>query len=433
MKYKIEEIKNKILCGDALEELKKFPDECVDCIITSPPYWGLRFYGEETKKIWDGDPNCQHEWKTHIQNKRKGSTFSDSSIIVPSRLEINKLQEIKSDFCQKCGAWYGQLGLEPTLDLFLKHLLQITAELKRVLKKSGVMFWNMGDCYWGGHAGGSIYGNIVSKEREKDIKGFQLEKGRPQSKPPKKYQEKCLVLQNWRLILRMVDEQQWVLRNVIIWYKPNHMPSSVKDRFTNAYEPVFMLVKSKKYYFDLDAVRVPHKAGNYAGFNTEYEYRMNLRKDKVYQHHSPYTQRIGENKKQTHYPKDQAEIFGSPRARYWRETERDKALGLDYERNFRGRNPLIGKNPGDLWTISTQPAPPEARGKFFAIFPEKLVEPMILAGCPKDGIVLDPFIGSGTTAVVAKKLGRNFIGIELNPEYVKIAEERLKKIPNPLL
>jgi len=92
----------------------------------------------------------------------------------------------------------------------------------------------------------------------------------------------------------------------------------------------------------------------------------------------------------------------------------------------------LGKNPGDVWEISTQPAPPEARGKHFALFPEKLIIPMILAGCPVGGLVLDPFMGAGTTAVVAKKLGRNYLGIEINPEFVEIAEKRLKKIPENL-
>ncbi len=403
---------NKIIQGDALEILKQMPDECVDTIITSPPYWGLRDYGVE-----------------------------------------------------------GQIGLESTLEEYLEKLLKITAELKRVLKKSGVMFWNHGDCYGGSGCGKGDYRN--NNKRNLSVPKLYSKKPNPQLQ----LLAKCLVLQNWRLILKMIDEQGWILRNTIIWHKPNHMPSSVKDRFTNAYEPVFMLVKNKKYYFDLDAVRVPHtvcgvtdkrpmgilrqKLYPNSGYNksndphlAQYKFNYRVRDAEKKSEQCPQfkaTKEEIERYKQTHYPQDQAENFGSPRARYWREKEKinwkqrnfeprngfdDLRYGkslMDYYKDSPIKGNPKGKNPGDLWRIPTQPAPPEVRGKFFAIFPEKLVEPMILAGCPKNRIVLDPFLGSGTTAVVAKKLGRNFIGIELNPEYAKIAEARIKAIQKPLL
>ena len=137
-----------------------------------------------------------------------------------------------------------------------------------------------------------------------------------------------------------LQDDGWVLRNDLIWYKKNSMPSPVKDRRNNTYEHVFHFVKSRKYYYDLDAVRVPHK----------------------------------------------------------------------------------GKNPGDLLNINTQPFP-EAH---FAVYPMKLIEPLILASCPRGGIVLDPFSGAGTTAIVAKKLRTNFIGFEISKEYVDIANKRIK-------
>jgi DNA modification methylase len=144
----------------------------------------------------------------------------------------------------------------------------------------------------------------------------------------------------------------------------------------------------------------------------------------------------------THYPQDQAESFGSPRARYWREEKEIPyhpagdptihGMRLPPQPNQEGAFHPLGKNPGDLWTIPTQPAPPEVRGKHFATFPEKLIEPMILAGCPPNGIVLDPFAGSCTSAVVAKRLGRNYIMIELNPQYCEVGKKRLEKTPSPL-
>ena len=140
----IKQFENKIIQGDTLAVLKTFPDESVDCIITSPPYWGLRDYGEETKTIWNGDKNCEHQWQ--LKKKKdpmdRGGTGTHDAPRDRKNVKHGQKWEMKgfeSGFCQKCGAWYGQLGLEPTIESYLEHLLQITAELKRVLKKSGVM------------------------------------------------------------------------------------------------------------------------------------------------------------------------------------------------------------------------------------------------------------------------------------------------------
>jgi len=191
-----------IINGNALEELKKLPDESIDCIITSPPYYGLRAYkGAETN------------WRD----------------------------------------WQGQLGLEPTYQMYLDHLLMITDELKRVLKKTGTLFWNMGDTYVGGHIGGSIYNKEWYISSTDAIP--QITKGRPQSRV-KDIPEKSLMMLPERFAIGMI-EQGWILRNKIVWFKPNGLPSSIKDRFTNKWEYIFFFVKSRKYYFDLDAVRKP--------------------------------------------------------------------------------------------------------------------------------------------------------------------------------
>lgn len=374
--------------GHVLEVLKQLPDECVDCVVTSPPYWCLRRY-PKAETIWDGKPDCKHEWK--------------------------------NEYCIKCGAWRGQLGLEPTLELYLDHLLQIMKELKRVLKETGVIFWNHGDNYC----------------------------------------EKCMNLQNYRFILRCIDALGLTLRNVIIWHKPNALPSSVTDRFALSYEPVFMLVKSKKYWFDLDAVRIPYKpsgierrkypVGGFAGHPEVPEARL--------------AKGIKSGTKAVLLP----EI----------------------------PNPL-GKNPGDVWIIPTEGVP----DAHFATFPQKLVQTIVKAGTPRwickkckrprsrivkvyyesgkrfknekmltsearqqgqnpgpqgmkygranaqrvtvgwtdckckagwePGVVLDPFMGSGTVAVVATRLLRRWIGIEINEDYCQMTVNRLKQL-KPLL
>ena len=328
--------------------------------------------------------------------------------------------------------------MEPTLNQYLDNLLQVTSELRRVLKPTGVMFWNHGDCYGGSGCGKGDYRN--NNKRSISNPNLYCEKPNPHKNIP----AKCLAMQNYRLIIRMLDEQGWLLRNTIIWHKPNHMPSSVKDRFTGAYEPIFMLVKNKKYWFDLDAVRVPHKS-----------YEQEMRR------------KILDNKGKEHLRRD---LSNRPRNAYYY---------------------TLGKNPGDVWTIPTQPMPMA----HFATFPVRLIEPMVKAGCPQyickkcgtirkriietrykvhkeepdpkktteegrkannfgtmrfakataehytvgwtdcgcnagwsAGIVLDPFMGSGTTAVVSIELGRKWIGIELNPKYCEIAKKRIQKV-----
>jgi len=358
-----------------LTVLKTFPSDCIDTIITSPPYWGLRDYGVE-----------------------------------------------------------GQIGLEPTLEKYIRKMSAVTKELKRVLKPTGVMFWNHGDSYnshsWAGKSGfdKKDYGGMGNKTTHQGRSGML------------NMPTKCLMLQNYRLILKMVDEQGWILRNSIVWHKPNAMPSSVKDRFSNSYEPVFMLVKKKKYWFDLGAVRVAHKGSP-------------IGKDGVAKNDSSNQAWGGKG-----------------------------YLAIHKHNEY---NPL-GKNPGDLWRIPTHPFPQA----HFATFPPKLIEPMIKSSCPmwicekcgearvrisekkyvqpetrgstkisrskdkegfrpkaiystenktigwtgcdckadwKSGVVLDPFMGAGTTGMVAKELGRNYVGIELSKEYIKIAEARINK------
>lgn len=280
---------NDIICGNATEVMRDIDSESIDCIITSPPYWGLRDYGSE-----------------------------------------------------------GQIGLEPTLEEYHNKLLNITAECTRVLKATGTMFW--------------VHGNS--------------------------YSDKTLTMQNYRLSIRMVDEQGWILRNVLIWHKKNNMPSSVQDRFTNAYEPVFFYTKSSKYFFNLEAIRIPQKE--------ESKKRIVLAK---------------RQKKCNSIKNKEMHKFNNTYR-----TTKDICENLDPEK---------GKNPGDVSTLSVQPF----FGAHFAVFPETLIEPFIKAGCPKGGIVLDPFMGAGTTAVMAKKQGRLYRGIEINQEYIQIAKRRISNIP----
>jgi len=260
----------------------------------------------------------------------------------------------------------GQLGLEPNFEEFITKLCDIFDEVKRILRDDGTCWINLGDTYSGSGAGHKDTGKAV----------YSSDSFR--KKPTKTHlSDKCLTLVPFRFVIEMVN-RGWILRNVIIWYKPNCMPSSAKDRFTVDFEYLFFFVKNKKYWFETQREgSLPSKI-------------FNIRVRDVKKNKIKYEDRKASYKEVSNYKEGYREI--------------------------------IGRNKRTVWKIPTQPFP-EAH---FAVYPEKLCETPILAGCPKGGIVLDPFMGSGTTGLVARKLGRNYIGIELNKEYIELAEKRLK-------
>lgn len=264
----------------------------------------------------------------------------------------------------------GQLGLEATPEEYVQKMVQIFSGVKRVLKDGGTLWLNLGDSYNGsGGAGGLEYAKTKHKEFGKDF-----DMGRYQ--PPKKIiglKPKDLIGIPW-MVAFALRADGWYLRQDIIWHKPNPMPESVTDRCTKAHEYVFLLSKSQRYYYDAEAIKedaltTPYARGNIGKKNN------------------------GAIKQASQNVSDPQRIFG----------EDGKA------------------NKRSVWAVNTMPYT-EAH---FATFPEKLIVDMIKAGCPEGGIVLDPFMGAGTTAVVARKLNRNYIGFELNPDYIKIAENRL--------
>lgn len=281
----------------------------------------------------------------------------------------------------------GQLGLESRVDDWARSLRDIAREVHRVLVPTGTLWLNLGDTY-----------------------AMQVRQGAP---------AKSLLLAPER-VARLLQEDGWILRNKIVWAKPNPMPSSVRDRLTASYEVVYFFAKQPRYHFDLDAIRAPHTS------------------PKRNQNHTP-----------SRHP---------PRRQDWRGPNANRTNGLAaLQREGRAGHPL-GKNPGDVWTIPTA----SGTGSHHAAFPRALAERCILAGTPvarcrtcrapwaspvrrlghtavrlalqppcshqgppEPGVVLDPFIGSGTTAVAAEALDRNWIGIELNPTFTSEATQRI--------
>lgn len=261
-----------LLHGDALEQARTLPDGSVDCIVTSPPYYGLRDYGSD-----------------------------------------------------------GQYGLEETPAAYVETMRALFSELRRVLSDDGTLWLNIGDSY----------------SKNKNLLGIP-----------------------WRVAFALQDDG-WILRNSIIWEKPNAMPESVTDRLSGRHENIFMFSKSQRYWFDLDPIR------------QESEQRKPQPSDK----------------------KRPDEAWNS-------------STGLNPHHGQRTPH-VNGKNPGDIWSISTKPFP----GSHFAVFPPEIPRRAIVAGCKPGGTVLDPFSGSGTTGLVAQENGRKYVGIDISADYLKLSLE----------
>ncbi|MEU0521799.1 site-specific DNA-methyltransferase [Streptosporangium sp. NPDC006007] len=308
--------------GDAREVLSEIPDRSVDCLVTSPPYYGLR------------------------------------------------------DYCP------GQYGQEPTPDDYVDTLRTTFAEARRVLADDGTCWLNLGDVYAAnsdGYARGTDF-----NQRQPAV--------RPLARlavPPKN-----LLGMPWRVAFAL-QQNGWILRNAIVWHKPNAMPQPVLDRLSTRYELIFLLVKQRFYWFDLDAVREPYTGDRPLSRRT----RRGATKPTSIQTPWPSPGTYG-----------QAATDGGQHG--------NALLPTGQAHDTTHPN---GRNPGDVWTISTRPY----RGAHYAPFPIDIPLRAIAAGCRPGGTVLDPFSGAATTALAARHLGRQFIGIELNADYCALAKARL--------
>lgn len=335
--------RNQVLEGHVLARLADLPDESVHCVVTSPPYWGLRDYGVE-----------------------------------------------------------GQIGLEPSMGEFLERMVAVFREVRRVLRRDGTLWLNMGDTYntcagAGNRPGSGLHGDDWSGP-----------KCGPNRFPQRGLKPKDLCGIPWRLAFALQDEGWW-LRSDIIWAKPNPMPSSVTDRPGVAHEYIFLLTKSARYFYDADAVREPSKSMKAQNPRALGFVRDGLESDRPNQRAKQH--RPGRVEKVSMKAAPLVGAHGSMG---------HDGLGHRYDSTY--CNPA-GRNMRTVWEIAVNGFS-EAH---FATFPPKLVEPCIKAGCPRGGIVLDPFMGSGTTALVALSMGRDFVGIELNPDYAAMARRRISE------
>ncbi len=400
---------NIFIAVNCREGLNNLPDKSIDVVVTSPPYYGLRNYGDEAVTIWGGDSKCKHEWiesKIKVDNLRY-RVGHNSTVGNHKNKKIYTNDEVEEASCVRCGAWKGQLGLEPTPQMYISHIVDVCMEIYRVLKDEGSFYLNIGDSYY------SHRNSVNVMKGEKYLQPKQL-LGIP-----------------FRVMIEL-QNRGFILRNIIIWQKPNSIPNSVKDRRSTTWEPIFHFVKTDKYDFDLDTIRIPHKGtGGGPGF---------------------------------------------------------RAKAIEQNRNYNQREHPLGKNPGDILTIPTK----SSHESHYAVFPEafitELLKPHASKVCKKCGlpkkkitdvlenvitenlkkynyhlaqipsgvkrriikkmgqlervvgyeecdcgvgyrkkIVLDTFAGRGTVGKVAKKLGMDYILFDINPKNVEIAKRYINR------
>lgn len=459
-----------IRIGHVIDKLREMPDRSVHCVVTSPPYYGLRDYGLEPV-IWApvryapmaglpemtfpdyADPamfaGCDHDWGAWAENhdvreeaiagktRTTDRAYGDAS----RRFNGNHQKHAHGQCCRKCGAWRGCLGLEPTPELYIGHLVQVFREIRRVLRDDGTLWLNLGDSYSNGNR------RTRDADDKLDARGMTI-------RPNDGRKPKNLMGIPWMAAFAL-QADGWTLRSDIVWKKANAMPESVTDRPTKSHEFVFLLSKDERYFYDHVAIREPHSAESVARIKR-----------------------------------------GRAKGHKWENGPGDQTIANDLSKALHPS----GRNKRDVWAISTKPY----KGAHFAVMPPDLVEPCILAGaseagcCPHCGtpwrrelvritadapasyngssfrhgktrdaraalaavgespradrletvgwkpscdcsghkpvpcVVLDPFGGSGTTAMVARNLGRDWEIVEANPQYAALVDGRLGVPPTKL-
>lgn len=385
----------RILEGDALTVLRTLEAQSVQVCVTSPPYFGLRDYGTGS---WEGGlPDCDHR-EVSAQNRPGRETPGGRGGSFPTTERGYRAA------CGKCGANRvdRQLGLEKTPQLYVDAMVGVFREVKRVLRDDGTLWLNIGDSYSGSGKGGNPEdskwkGFVGNSQREAAATAYAGDDRLYGLRP------KNLIGIPWMLAFALRADG-WYLRSDIIWHKPNPMPESVTDRPTKAHEYLFLLTKSERYYYDADAIVEPVSP------NTNMRVSQNVAAQIGSERANGGGKTNGNMK---------AVVRGgvNPKAAL-------NAVGSKQNESFSQACslPVLQRNKRSVWTVTTQ----GYSDAHFATFPPKLIEPCILAGSAKDQTVLDPFGGAGTTGLVADRLGRNALLIELNPTYAEMARRRIQ-------
>ena len=391
----------KILQGNCIDKIKELDDNSIDCVVSSPPYFGLRDYGVD-----------------------------------------------------------GQFGLEKTYHDYLTNTVKVFETFKPKLKDTATIWWNVGDSYNQNQSAGDRVSKYSKKQKTNQGNlGFKIES-------QKNLKVKDLLMIPNRVAIALQDAG-WYIRSEIIWHKPNPMPESVRDRPTSAHEKIWLITKNKKYYYDADAIREPcatkenrdygiirERKLNYKSKKNlnpkayriiEPEFRKEIIETRDLPKHDKLREYLSLNRKNKNITIDEIEKhFGNQAGHHWFEKNgsypsKDDWLKLKKLLNFDDtydkqlttiniksglkQNHPLGRNKRNVWTVTTKPC----KEAHLATFPKDLIEPCIKAGCQEGGVVLDPFGGSGTTGIVAALNNRNAILIELNQNYIDIANKRIDK------
>lgn len=364
----------RILTGDVRAVLPTLPSESVNCVVCSPPYWGLRSY------LPDGHDDKPKE-----------------------------------------------IGLEPTVADHIAALTETFREVRRVLRKDGTLWLNYGDAYTSGD-------RATYRSGASDNKGQRVQDDMPRPRTPNGLKPKDLIGLPWRLAFALQADGWW-LRSDIIWAKPNPMPESVTDRPTRAHEYVFLLTKSARYYYDANAILEPASESTHARLSQDVQAQIGSERANGGTTTNGPMKAVARAIKMDESQDRRKQGFNQR----WDERERNVGIGSNARPRKAAPNgsgtknnssfdeamaimPLM-RNKRSVWTIGTEPFS-EAH---FAVFPTALVEPCIKAGCPAGGTVLDPFGGAGTVGLVADRLQRDAILIELNPTYAEMARARIER------
>jgi DNA modification methylase len=353
---------NKIEFGDCRETMRKWAAAGIKAqTCVTSP----PYYGLRdygTGKWVGGDENCSH---------KRDSKYSDKTITGHANKDLTVGDAIYKSICPKCGAVRKdeQLGLEETPEEYIKSMVEVFRCVWDVLEDDGTLWVNIGDSYYNYRPGkGQALVKQSVANSNQDLPQTCARRGNKLDG----LKEKDLIGIPWMLAFALRADG-WYLRQDIIWHKPNPMPESVQDRCTKSHEYIFLMSKSPKYYYDHDAIKEPLKG-------------------------EPQTR------------DKNAEGYQADYAHGDRFSKGERVFGADGMANKRS-----------VWSVPVKPY----AGAHFAVFPTDLIEPCILAGAPAGGVVLDPFMGSGTTAQVAQDLGRKYLGCELNPVYQPLQNKRL--------
>ena len=405
-----------IMIGDVRAKLLelKARGQKVKMVVTSPPYWGLRDYGTEPQ-IWGGHPNCSHPRLVLAGSiHRGGPQGKTGALITRDRTAADAVKDRRcGEFCLDCGAWRGELGLEPTPQLWVEHIVEVFALVWEVLEDDGTLWVNFGDCYTDGgrgkDTGSTLEGSRDNQKEARKATTRTMFKG---------LGPKNLVGQPWRAAFALQD-WGWTLRQDIIWAKPSPMPESVRDRFTKAHEYLFLFSKQPRYYFDQEAIKEPVTGGAHARGNGVNPKAM---KPVAGHDHGPGAHDhldFAKPKKlngRAERGLSHAGKFGHEAG--WRNKQNESFSGAV--------NGLVDKrNKRSVWWITSEPYP-EAH---YATFPTALVRTPILAGSRPGDTVLDIFGGSGTVGEVGNEYGRNVILIDLNPANEALMRDRCSQTP----